>query len=138
LRPPHPWTKFRGGEVSGQNIENPIWKEMKAMKVIFGDLDEMLSELREKEISDVRIEALYDERYSKQGVPFLKVYVTAQALLSPTLYAYYERVTFRGVKPFSKEELRSLFDENLEAKEEIKEHVADSRFWVRSGHFQEE
>jgi hypothetical protein len=111
---------------------------MKEMKVVFGDLDEMLSELREKEISDVRIEALYDERYSKQGIPLLKVYVIAQALLSPTLYAYYERVTFRGVKPFSKEELKSLFDENLKAKEEIKEHVAESRFWVRSGHFQEE
>ena len=108
------------------------------MKVVFGDLDEMLSELREKEILDVRIEALYDERYSKQGIPFLKAYVAAQALLSPTLYAYYERVTFRGVKPFSKEELKSLFDQNLKAKEEIKKHVAKSRFWVRSGHFQEE
>ena len=44
------------------------------MKVILGDLDKMLSELREKEISDVRIEALYDERYSKQGVPFTQGY----------------------------------------------------------------
>ena len=111
---------------------------MNRMKVVFGDLDEMLSELREKEIFDVRIEALYGERYSKQGIPFLKVYVTAQALLSPTLYAHYERVTFTGVKPFSKEELKSLFDENLKAKEEIKERVAESRFWVRGGHFAEE
>jgi hypothetical protein len=106
------------------------------MKVVFGDLDEMLCELREKEIFDVRIEALYDERCSKQGIPLLKVYVTVQALLSPTLYAYYEKVTFRGVKPFSKEELESVFDKNLKAKEEIKKRVAESRFWIRGGHFQ--
>ena len=107
------------------------------MKVMFGDLDEMLSELREKEIRDVRVETLYDEKYSKQGIPLLKVYVTAQALLSPTLYAYYEKVAFKGVKPFSKEELKSLFDKNLKAKEEIKGHLVQSRFWVRGGHFEE-
>ena len=108
------------------------------MKVMFGDLDEMLSELKEKEIRDVRVEALYDEKYSKQGIPLLKVYVTAEALLSPTLYACCERVTFKGVKPFSKEEMKSIFDENLKAMEEIRNRLAEARFWVRGGHFEEE
>jgi len=108
------------------------------MKVAFGDLEEMLSELKEKEIRDVRLEALYDERYSRQGIPFLKVYVTVQALLSPTLYACYEKATFEGVKPFSKEEMKSIFDRNLKSEEEIKDHLVKSRFWVRGGHFVEE
>jgi len=111
---------------------------MKKVKVVFGDLDEMLSELREKEIRDVRVEALYDERYSKQGVPFLKVYVTAQALLSPTLYACYEKVSFKGIKPLVKEELQAIFDKNLKAMQELKEHLKKERFWVRGGHFEEE
>ena len=107
------------------------------MKVVFGDLKEMLSELREKEISDVRVEALYDEKYSKQGIPFLKVYVAAQALLSVTLYASYEKVTFRGMKPLVKEELQAVFDKNLKAMQELKEHLKKERFWVRGGHFEE-
>ena len=85
---------------------------MKRMKVVFGELDEMLSELREREIHEVRVAALYDERYSKEGIPFLKVYVTVQALLAQQLYgpheritaylcAYYEKVTFKGIKPSS-------------------------------------
>lgn len=118
------------------------------MKVVFGDLDGMLSELREKEIKDVRVEALYDERYSKQGIPFLKVYVTAQALLPQHLYGphekatfylygHYEKVTFKDVKPFSKEELKSIFDENLKAREEIRSHLVESGFTVRAGCFKE-
>ncbi len=118
------------------------------MKVMFGDLDEMLSELREKEIRDVRVEALYDEQYSKQGIPFLRVYVTVQALMvqqlygphekiTAYLYAYYERVTFRGIKPLVKEELQTIFDKNLKAMQELKEHLKKERFWVRGGHFEE-
>jgi len=118
------------------------------MKVVFGDLDEMLSELREREIFEVRVAPLYDERYSKEGIPFLKVYVTVQALFSQQLYGphervtvnlvgYYERVTFRGIKPFSKEEIEPLFNKNLEAEEEIKNHLREMRFTVRGGHFRE-
>jgi len=119
------------------------------MKVVFGELNELLSELKEKEIYDVRIEALYDERYSKQGIPFLKVYVTAQALLPQHFYGphervtanlvgYYERVTFKGIKPFTKEELKSIFDNNLNAKEEVEDHLRDAGFIVRTGFFKEE
>jgi hypothetical protein len=125
------------------------------VKVAYGDLEEMLSELKEKEIRDVRLEALYDERHSKQSIPFLKVYVTAQALLSATLYASYERVTFRGIKPlvkvellekvpskfaqaFSKlDELQAVFDRNLKAMQELKEYLKKERFWIRGGHFEE-
>jgi len=107
------------------------------MKVIFGDLDEMLKELKEKEISDVRVEALYDRTCSKEGVPLLKVYVTAQALLSPTLYACYEKITFKGVLPFPKEEVRSLFEKNKQVKEEIERQIKEAKFWVRAGHFEE-
>ena len=119
------------------------------MKVIFGDMDEMLSELKEREIFEVRVAALYDERYSKEGIPFLKVYVTVQALLpqflygpheriTAYLYAYYEKVTFRGVKLFAKEETKSIFDENLKAKDEITSHLVEAGFSVRAGHFREE
>ncbi len=119
------------------------------MKVVFGDLEEMLSELKEKEIKDVRVEALYDERYSKEGIPFLKVYVTAQALLPQHLYGpheritaylhtYYEKVTFKGIKPFTKEEMKPIFDENLKAKGEIASSLEEAGFRVRAGHFIEE
>ena len=107
------------------------------MKVVFGDLEEMLEELKEKEISDVRVEALYDKTCSKEGVPLLKVYVTAQALLSPTLYAYYEKITFRGIQPFPKEEVKSLFEKNRQEKEEIEKQIREAKFWVRAGHFEE-
>ena len=119
------------------------------MKVVFGDLEDMLSELKEKEIRDVRVEALYDERYSKEGIPFLKVYVTAQALLpqhlySPDervtayLYAYYEKVTFEGIKPFTKDEMKSVFDENLRTKDEIANRLTEAGFTLRAGYFREE
>lgn len=116
---------------------------------MFGDLEEMLSELKEKEIRDVRVEALYDERYSKEGIPFLKVYVTVQALLPQHLYGPHERVTaylytcckkvtFKGIKPFTKEELKSIFDENLRAKDEVTSHLNEAGFRVRAGHFRDE
>lgn len=126
-----------------------MWKGMNRVKVVFGELEEMLSELREKEIRDVRVEALYDERYSKEGIPFLKVYVTVQALLSQHLYgpheritaylyACYEKVTFRGIKPFAKDEIKSVFDENLKAKDGITSHLVEAGYSVRAGHFREE
>jgi len=119
------------------------------MKVVFGELDEMLSELREREIHEVRVAPLYDETCSKEGVPFMKVYVTVQALLAQQLYGphekvtvylygYYERVTFKGIKPFTKEEMKSFFDKNLKAKEEITHYIVESGFTVRGGHFEEE
>jgi hypothetical protein len=126
-----------------------MWKGMKRVKVVFGNLEEMLSELKEKEIRDVRVEALYDERYSKEGIPFLKVYATVQALLPQHLYgpherviaylyACYEKVTFKGIKPFTKEEMKSVFDENLRAKDEIANCLTEAGFTVRAGHFREE
>ena len=119
------------------------------MKVVFGNLEEMLSEIKEKEIRDIRVEALYDEGYSKEGIPFLKVYVTVQALMpqylhgphekiTAYLYACYKRVTFKGIKPFSKGEMKSIFDKNLEVEEEVKSHLVESGFIVRAGHFSED
>jgi hypothetical protein len=120
------------------------------MKVIFGDMDEMLSELKEREIFEVRVEALYEERYSKEGIPLIKVYVTVQALLPQSLYACYERVTFKGVKPssfwkkldggfspFTKDEMNSIANENLRMKDEITSRVKEAGFTVRAGHFME-
>ena len=107
------------------------------MKVVFGDLDEMLRELKEKEIFEIRVAALCDEIHSKEGVPFFKVYVAVQALLSPTLFAYYEQLVFKGIKPFKKEELRSLFEKNLQTKEELEERLREADFIIRAGHFQE-
>ncbi len=107
------------------------------MKVIFGDMDEMLSELKEREIFEVRVEALYDERYSKEGIPLIKVYVTVQALLPQCLYACYERIAFNGVKPFTKDEINSIANENLKMKDEITSRVKEAGFTVRAGHFME-
>ncbi len=109
----------------------------------------MLSELKEREIFEVRVEALYDERCSKESIPFLKVYVTAQALMAQQLHgpheritaylcACYEKVTFNGIKPFTKEEMESIFDRNLKAEEEVKSHLVESGFIVRAGHFSED
>jgi len=100
---------------------------------MFGKLDAMLSELKEKQISEVRIEALYDEQYDKRGVPFLKVYV----LISPTLCASYERVTFRGLKPVDEQNVKEIFEKLEEASDEIKNSVKDASFTVRCGYFQD-
>jgi hypothetical protein len=43
LEPPH---LLEGEEVSGRNLENQIRRVMTRMKVVFGGLDEMLSELK--------------------------------------------------------------------------------------------
>jgi len=88
-------------------------------------------------LSEVRIEALYDERYDKRGVPFLKVYVTVQALISPTLFAHYERVTFRGLKPADEQNVKEIFEQLEESENEIKNSVKDASFTVRCGYFQD-
>jgi hypothetical protein len=149
LELPHSLRTRGSGEVSGQNIINRIGEVVKKVKVIFGDMDEMLSELKEREIFEVRVAALYDERYSKEGISFLKAYVTIQALMSQHLYgpheriaaylyAHYEKVTFRSIKPFTKDEIKSVFDENLKAKDGITSHLVQAGFSVRAGHFREE
>jgi len=107
------------------------------MKVVFGELDEMLSELKEKNVNEVRIEALYDESYDKHGVPFLKLYVTVQALLTPTLYAHHEQVTFWGIKPFKEEEVNQIFKKQRENKEEIKKKISEKGFTIRCGYLKE-
>ncbi len=77
------------------------------------------------------------------------MYVTAQALLpqhvcgphgriTAYLYACYEKVTFRGIKPFSKQEMEPIFHKNLKGKEGVKNHLVESGFTVSAGYFKEQ
>ncbi len=107
------------------------------MRLIFGDLDAMLSELKEKDISEVRIETLYDERQDKRGIPFLRLFVTVDALISATLYAHFERVTFRGIKPADDKKVKEIFQQLEAVEDEIKNRVKADSFTIRCGYFQD-
>lgn len=105
------------------------------MKLIFADLDEMISELREKGIKEVRIEPLYDKRLPN-GMPIIRLYVNVHALLHG-LCCEHQEVIFKGVELLVKEEMKEKFDRNLERCDEIKAELTESGFIVRAGHFED-
>ena len=67
----------------------------------------------------------------------LKLYVTVQALLSPSCYTHYEKVIFRGLKPVGEQKVEELFQKLEAAESEIKTSVKGDSFTVRCGYFQD-
>lgn len=108
------------------------------MKVSFGDLDNMLSELEEKGISEVRIETLWDQKAANRGLSLIRLYVSVEALLTASLIASYEKVTFSGLKPFEDSKMKELHDKQRRAGKEMIESLEARGFVVRGGHFEEE
>lgn len=108
------------------------------MKIEFSDLDSMLDELKEKEVTELRVEALFDKKYIEDGlcVYDYKFYVVIQALLSDALYAEYQEVTYKGV-PVTDQEMEKIRKENLKEKEKISKKLEKEGFTVRGGHFRE-
>lgn len=108
------------------------------MKIEFSDLDSMLAELKEKEITEVRVEALFDKKYIQDGlcVYDYKFYVVIQALLSAGLYAEYQEVTYKGI-PVTDQEIEKIRKKNLKAKEQISKKLEKEGFTVRGGHFRD-
>jgi len=108
------------------------------MRITFASLDEMISEMKEKGVSEVRLSPMYEERYSKSGLPLLKLLITVQAIASPQIILHFEKITFRGIKPLSKEEIKRLFEENLMETERIKSRLSKEGFNPRPGYLSDE
>lgn len=122
------------------------------MRVVFGNLDDMVFELRDKLIKEVRVEALHDcERAGVAGVTpdRHRYYVTVEALLftsgdmkagAPAIYGHFEQTTDGGTT-WSVEgrglDWESISNENLQAKKEIRELLESRGFTVRAGLFEE-
>ena len=107
------------------------------MKVVFGDLSDMIDELKEKRVKELRVAALYDTRHTEQGIPMLRVYVNVNAWLGDGLYAQYQEVTFNDIKPAFEEERKSRFEEQHTKYVEMKCQLAGEGFTIRSGHFED-
>ena len=112
-------------------------KELKTLKVVFGNLDEMIAELKEKEITEVRVDALFREKRIEHGIFILKAFVTAGALLKNGLVGHFERVIFKNVRPLREEEIEPIIQETLEAEKELKKDLVEQSFTVRNGYFGE-
>ena len=67
----------------------------------------------------------------------MRLYVIVQALISASLYAHFERVTFRGIKPADDKKLKETFQQLEDVLDEIKNRVKDSSFTIRRGYFQD-
>jgi hypothetical protein len=113
-------------------------KELKTLKVVFGELEEMLSELKEKEITEVRVDALFQEKNTEnQGILFLKAFVSVGAMLKKGLVAHFEEVIFKNLKPLLKQDVEPVIRQTLQAENEIKQSLAGQGFTVRDGYFAE-
>ena len=105
---------------------------------MFVNLDEMIAELKEKEITEVRVDALFKEkRTGNHGILSLKAFVTVGAILESGQVAHFENVVFSNLKPFRKEEVDPIIQETLQSENEIKESIAEQGFTVRNGYFAE-
>jgi len=115
------------------------------MRVVFGTLEDMVSELKEKGVKEVRVDALYDKKYSQQtpGVAFLRLYVNVDAVLPDRASLYgvpsrYQEITYDGINPMGDvEKGRELREANKEAYEKLKSQLAEEGFTVRAGHFED-
>jgi len=113
------------------------------MRVVFGTLDDMISELCDKGVNEVRVDALYDKKYSSYGVAFLRLYVNVDAVLPDVASFYgvpcrYQSVTYDGLNPMGDvEKGRKLREDNKAEYEKLKSQLAEGGFTVRAGHFEE-
>jgi len=108
------------------------------LRIVFGKLDEMIAELKEKEIKELRIDALFQEKKTNNhGVFAFKAFVTLGAVLRDGLVAQFEEVVFQNLKPFGKEGLEPIIRQTLQAENQIKQNLAEQGFSVRNGYFAE-
>jgi len=113
------------------------------VRVVFGTLDDMMLELRDKGVKEVRVDTLYDKKYGSHGVAFLRLYVNVDAVL-PDIAAFhgvpcrYQFVTYDGLNPMGDvEKGRELREDNKAAYEKLKSQLAEEGFAVRAGHFED-
>jgi len=113
-------------------------KELKTLKIVFGKFDEMVAELKEKEITELRVDALFQEKKtSNQGIVVLKAFVTVGAILESDQVAHFENVLFKKLKPFNDVDVEPIIRETLKAENAIKQNLAEQGFTVRNGYFGE-
>jgi len=107
------------------------------LKIVFGNLEEMLAELKEKEITEIRVDALFQERGVNQGLVVFKAFVTVGAILENASVGHFEKVIFKNLRPFRNEEVEQIIRDTLKAENEIKQSLAAENFTVRNGYFAE-
>jgi hypothetical protein len=111
------------------------------MRVVFSELSDLVQELKDRLIHEVRIEPLYDRRYDKNGIGHLMLYVSVEAVIDDKmpLVGVYERGTYIGFAVFANsKEAEEFHERNREKAKEIYKTMTDSGFTVRRGHYVEE
>ena len=120
---------------SGANCQ---YKGLKNLKIVFAKLDEMLAELKEKGITELRVDALFQEKKtSNQGIFVLKAFVAVGAMLKDGLVAHFEEVVFKNLKPLLKQDVEPIMQQTLQTENEIKQDLGAEGFTVRNGYFAE-
>jgi len=113
-------------------------KELKTLRITFGQLDEMLAELKEKGIKELRVDALFKEKKTENpGILLLKAFVTVGAILKDSIIAHFEEVVFKNLKPLRKEDLEPIIRQTLQTENQVKQSLAAEGFTVRDGYFAE-
>lgn len=107
------------------------------LRVRFSKLEDMAEELMEKGVEEVRLESLHDRSWSKEGVPFMRVYVNVGALLPDGLPCEYQEVVFNSHIAVNGDEKLKEARANQDKAHERIETVLAGRFTVRKGHFEE-
>lgn len=122
------------------------------MKLAFGILDEMIEELKERLIREVRIEPLVDRTYAKDakgsmigGIAHIKVYTSVEAIIDPEIparrpypvVAFFDSYVYRGLEPIEQGKQDELYEKNVERATRLKAQLEREGFTVRSGHYVE-
>lgn len=114
------------------------------LMVVFGTLDAMVSELKQRGVKDVRVAALHGRRTSEVGKDRLRVdlmtcYVNVDGLLPDGIVARYKKVVFDGIAPIGNAERHKEIGRDLEAaRDGITTGLQDvHNMGVRAGHYED-
>lgn len=103
------------------------------MKVRHYDLDEMIQELKEKNMSEVRIQAIQEQEYNQTGLPYVSARIVVTAQHDTTIFIY-ERPA--GVTiAYDKDKVKAIQTKAKEIENKIKEKFRVNRFNIHQGIF---
>ena len=110
------------------------------MRVQFGKLEEMIEELKERLIHEVRVEPLVDMKYGQDGRARIRVYVTVEAIIDKEIpvIGCFEALTYYGFKPMEKDKPDEIYEKNVEKARKLRNQLSDEGFTVYHGHYVEE
>lgn len=112
------------------------------LTVAFGRLEDMIVELIDKGVEEVRVTTRHDTKLSagERTIHFRRCYVNVDALLPDRVVARYQNVVFDGPLPPGHHDRCKRIGRDLEAAcERVKLNLAQrGDFTLRTGHFEGE